>query len=76
LNVLKQHRGLLIIIAFAAILFSSDIWAYKEFVRAESYFALGARLMAEQGDWLTPHAPDEQVLNKPPLTYWLIGISY
>jgi 4-amino-4-deoxy-L-arabinose transferase-like glycosyltransferase len=76
LNILKQHRGLLIIIALAAILFSSDIWAYKEFVRAESYFALGARLMVEQGGWLTPHAPDEQVLNKPPLTYWLIGISY
>lgn len=45
-------------------------------MRAESYFALGARLMVEQGEWLTPHAPDEQALNKPPLTYWLIGISY
>src|SRR5882762_8842545 len=63
-------------IAFAAILFLSDIWIYKEFVRAESYFALGSRLMIEQGDWLMPHAPDELPLNKPPLTYWLIGISY
>jgi len=63
-------------IAFAAILFLSDIWIYKEFVRAESYFALGSRLMVEQGDWLTPHAPDELPLNKPPLTYWLIGASY
>jgi len=32
--------------------------------------------MVEQGDWLTPHAPDELPLNKPPLTYWLIGASY
>src|SRR5258708_2936716 len=63
-------------IAFAAVLFLSDIWIYKEFVRAESYFALGSRLMIEQGDWLMPHAPDELPLNKPPLTYWLIGISY
>ena len=55
-------------IAFAAVLFLSDIWIYKEFVRAESYFALGSRLMIEQGDWLTPHAPDELPLNKPPLT--------
>src|ERR1700730_1997325 len=62
-------------IAFAAVMFLSDIWIYKEFVRAESYFALGSRLMVEQGDWLTPHAPDELPLNKPPLTYWLIGIS-
>ncbi len=73
---LRQHRAFLVIIAFAAVLFLSDIWIYKEFVRAESYFALGARLMVEQGDWLTPHAPDELPLNKPPLTYWLIGASY
>lgn len=76
MDLLKQHRGLLIIIALAAIIFANGIWAYKEFVRAESYFALGARLMIERGEWLTPHAPDEQVLNKPPLTYWLIGFSY
>ena len=72
----KQHRAFFIIIAFAAVLFLGDIWAYKEFVRAESYFALGSRLMIEQSDWLTPHAPDELALNKPPLTYWLIGVSY
>lgn len=76
LSLLKQHRVFFVLIAFAAIVFLSDIWIYKEFVRAESYFALGSRLMVEQGDWLTPHAPDELPLNKPPLTYWLIGISY
>jgi len=76
LSLLKQHRVFLLLIAFAAVLFLSDIWIYKEFVRAESYFALGSRLMVEQGAWLTPHAPDELPLNKPPLTYWLIGISY
>lgn len=74
--ILRQHRSCFIVIAFAAVLFLSDIWIYKEFVRAESYFALGSRLMVEQGDWLTPHAPDELPLNKPPLTYWLIGVSY
>src|SRR5438874_8552865 len=73
---LKQHRGFLIVIALASIIFANGIWAYKEFVRAESYFALGARLMIENGEWLAPHAPDEKVLNKPPLTYWLIALSY
>jgi 4-amino-4-deoxy-L-arabinose transferase-like glycosyltransferase len=72
----RQHRAFFIVIAFAAVLFLSDIWIYKQFVRAESYFALGSRLMIEQGHWLTPHAPDELPLNKPPLTYWLIGISF
>jgi 4-amino-4-deoxy-L-arabinose transferase-like glycosyltransferase len=75
-NALKQHRSFFILLCFAATLFLSDIQAYKEFVRAESYFALGAKLMIEDGNWLTPHAPDELPLNKPPLTYWLIGISY
>ena len=73
---MRRHRAFLILLAFAAALFLSDIWIYKEFVRAESYFALGARLMIEQHDWLAPHAPDEGQLNKPPLTFWLIGSSY
>ncbi len=60
----------------AATLFLSTLGAYKDFARAESYFALGSRLMTTTGDWLTPHAPDEPVLNKPPLQYWLTGISY
>jgi len=64
------------LLAFAAVVFLSDIWSYKEFVRAESYFALGSRLMVEQAAWLTPHVPDELPLNKPPLTYWLIELSY
>ena len=72
----REHRAFFLVLAFAAVLFLSDIWIYKEFVRAESYFALGSRLMIEQGDWVTPHAPDELPLNKPPLTYWLIGVSY
>ena len=76
LTTLKNHRALFVVIAFAAVFFLSDIWIYKEFVRAESYFALGARLMVESHGWLAPHAPDEVLLNKPPLTYWLIGISY
>jgi 4-amino-4-deoxy-L-arabinose transferase-like glycosyltransferase len=76
MNLLNQHRAFILLLVLAALLFSSDIRSWREFVRAESYFALGARLMVEQGDWLTPHAPDEQPLNKPPLTYWLIGVCY
>ena len=45
---LKQHRAFLLVAAFAAVLFLSDIWIYKEFVRAESYFALGVLVMIER----------------------------
>lgn len=69
-------RAFLVLFFFAAALFLSNLDAYKDFVRAESYFALGARLMVVEGDWLAPHAPDEPVLNKPPLQYWLTGFFY
>src|SRR5436189_1846004 len=73
---LKAHRAFLALLLIAATLFLSDIWTYKEFVRAESYFALGARLMIDEHQWIATHAPDELQLNKPPLTYWLIGLTY
>jgi 4-amino-4-deoxy-L-arabinose transferase-like glycosyltransferase len=64
------------LLTLASLLIFSNLGASRDFVRAESYFALGARLMVETGDWLQPHAPDESVLNKPPLQYWLTGIAY
>ena len=41
----------------------------------EAEYAEVAREMVEGGDWLTPHLNDALFLNKPPLTYWLIGLS-
>lgn len=77
LQKLKTDAALfaLLIIAAAA-LFLSNLGAYRDFARAESYFALGAREMVAEGNWLAPHAPDEEVLNKPPLQYWLTGFVY
>ena len=72
----SKDLGLVVVLILAAGLLLNGLWSYGEFVRAESYFALGARLMVESGNWFAPHAPDEELLNKPPLTYWLIGLSY
>lgn len=73
---LKIEPAFLLLLVLAAVLFLSNLGAYRDFVRAESYFALGARLMVSGGDWVSPHAPDEPVLNKPPLQYWVTGIAY
>lgn len=73
---LKIDPAFLLLLALAAALFLSHLGAFRDFVRAESYFALGSRLMVSERNWLTPHAPDESVLNKPPLQYWLTGIAY
>ena len=73
---LKLSPALLLLLAAPAALLLSHLGASRDFVRAESYFALGARLMMDEGNWLSPHAPDEPVLNKPPLQYWLTGLTY
>ena len=57
-------------------MFLTNIGSYEQFLRAESNFSLGARMMVETDEYLLPHAPHEDPLNKPPLHYWLIGISY
>lgn len=44
--------------------------------RAEIYFVDGARGMVERGAWLVPHYRGEPFFDKPPLTYWLIALSF
>lgn len=73
---LKPEAAFLFLLILAAALFLSNLGAFKDFVRSESYFALGARLMVAEGNWLAPHSSDEPVLDKPPLQYWLIGVTY
>ncbi len=57
-------------------MFLTNIGSYGQFLRAESNFSLGARMMVETNEYLLPHAPHELPLNKPPIQYWLIGIAY
>jgi len=42
----------------------------------EALYAEVAREMLTRGDWLTPYLNGTRYLDKPPLFYWLIGLSY
>src|SRR4051812_47718142 len=42
----------------------------------EGHFAGVAREMVLTGDWVTPRLDGAPYLNKPPLFYWLILLSY
>lgn len=42
----------------------------------EPVYAQTAREMAERGDWVVPYHRGEPRVNRPPLTYWLIGASH
>ncbi len=42
----------------------------------EAHFAGVGREMVARGDWITPYLNGAPYLNKPPLFYWLIALSY
>lgn len=42
----------------------------------EGEYAEVAREMVETGEWISPQLNYVLFLNKPPLTYWLVGASY
>src|SRR5947207_7269165 len=41
----------------------------------EAIYTHGALRMAQRGDWRTPYFLDRYALYKPPLLYWLAGLS-
>ena len=43
---------------------------------ADSFYAEVAREMNARSDWITPYANELRFLEKPPLFYWLISLSY
>ena len=44
--------------------------------KTEPMFVEAARQMAVTGDWVTPYWNGETRFDKPPLTYWLIGLFF
>ena len=73
---MKAHSSFFLLLFLCAAMFLTNIGSYEQFLRAESNFSLGGRMMVETDEYLLPHAPHEDPLNKPPLHYWLIGASY
>lgn len=43
---------------------------------SEAFYAETPREMLESGDWLSPRFNYEPRVNKPPLTYWAVAVSY
>ena len=44
--------------------------------KTEPMFVEAARQMVITGDWVTPYWNGETRFDKPPLTYWLVGLSF
>lgn len=42
----------------------------------EAFYAETPRVMIETGDYVSPSFNDKPRFNKPPLTYWIVAVSY
>ncbi|MFY0609547.1 MAG: glycosyltransferase family 39 protein [Candidatus Atelocyanobacterium thalassa] len=60
----------------SSIAFFSELGNIGLLDKTEPMFAEAARQMVVTGDWITPYWNQEVRFDKPPLTYWLIGLSY
>ena len=60
----------------SSIAFFSELGSIGLLDKTEPMFAEAARQMVVTGDWITPYWNQEVRFDKPPLTYWLIGLSY
>src|SRR5437870_11818889 len=64
------------LIALTAIIYIGSAGIPALLDDANSFYAEVAREMNLRHDWITPHANTLRYLEKPPLFYWLISLSY
>src|SRR5690349_4261763 len=73
-----RNRGKLValVILWAAIYIASCAYPPPLLDDADTVHAEAAREMAQSGDWITLHANGIRYLEKAPLMYWSIALSY
>jgi 4-amino-4-deoxy-L-arabinose transferase-like glycosyltransferase len=67
--------GWLLVIAFPAILLYPTL-GFELFEPDEGRYAEIPREMLKRGEWVVPYLQAEPYLDKPPLMYWLVILSY
>src|SRR5690349_5962215 len=71
-----RHALLVILIAFAVLLHVATIGTGDLYSQTEGQYAGAAREMVEAHQWLLPTNDGIPRLQKPPLLYWLIILSF
>lgn len=67
------YPALLLIAAFAVYIFPASRAILDD---GDALYAHIAQQMIVRGDWVTPYANGVRFLDKPPLMYWLMAVSY
>src|SRR5712692_7636374 len=74
---MRNHKHLLaLVILWAIIYMASCAYPPPLLDEADTVHAEAAREMVESGDWITLHADNIRYLEKAPLMYWSIALSY
>ena len=72
----EWQRELLIILAVSLPFIFWGIGSISLLDPDEGMYGAIAREMVEKGDWITPHFNGVRYLEKPPLYFWLTGITF
>src|SRR5262245_1432802 len=70
-----RFRSLLVLVVVPAVLLYPCL-AFRLLEPDEGRYAEIAREMVERGEWVVPVLQGEPYLDKPPLFYWLVALSY
>ena len=65
-----------VILAALALPYFINLGASSIWDGSEAFYAETPREMLVSGDWLSPYFNFEPRVNKPPLTYWAVAVSY
>jgi len=71
-----ERRATLLLLALTAAIFVGSAGIPALLDDADSFYAEVAREMNLRHDWITPYANAIRYLEKPPLFFWLIALSY
>jgi hypothetical protein len=70
----RLHRLLVLLLVSSSLIFGS--LSFHLFEPDEGRYAEIPREMLDRGDWTVPYLQGEPYLDKPPLLYWLVMLSY
>ncbi|HUT83485.1 MAG TPA: glycosyltransferase family 39 protein, partial [Thermodesulfobacteriota bacterium] len=72
----KSWLHVVIIILLGVLLYCYNISGWDLWNPDEPRYAQVAREMAETGQWMLPHLNGNVYHEKPPLVFWLVGLSF
>ena len=75
-ELLNNRYFVALFLFFTVFVYFWNIWLNDIWIPNESFYAESAREMLESGNFLEIYFNYEPRFNKPPMTYWMVALSY